>query len=493
MTIPFKSIPSDIRVPLFYAEVDNSQANTASPAQRALLIGQMLSPGTAVAGVPVLCTGVANAAGQFGINSVLTSMVATYRANDTFGEVWCLPLADDAGAAAATGSIAFTAAATGSGTLSVYVAGTRYLVPVTPTKTTAQLATSLAAMINADAAAPVTASVSTNTVTLTADNKGPTGNDIDIRVNHLGLLGGEVTPDGLTFTITAMSGGTTAPSLTAGLASLGTQTFDFIVSPYTDTTSLDALKTLLNDTTGRWAYSQQLYGHVFAAKRGTVGTLQTAGAARNNQHETILGYYDSPTPSWAWACAMAGQCAASLRADPGMPLQTLALNGVLSPPLASRFVMSDRQTLLTTGISTHTTGDDGTVRLERVITTYQKNAFGAADNSYLDVETMFVLAYVLRFMMGAITSKFARVKLADDGTRFAAGSAIVTPAIIKAELIAQYRELESRGLVQKGADFAKGVIVQKNTASPGRVDVLWPGTLIEQLRIFALLAQFRLN
>ena len=38
---------------------------------------------------------------------------------------------------------------------------------------------------------------------------------------------------------------------------------------------------------------------------------------------------------------------------------------------------------------------------------------------------------------------------------------------------------------------AKNIIVEQNAKNPNRVDVLWPGTLINQLRVFALLNQFR--
>lgn len=492
MTLPFKNIPSNLRVPLFYAEVDNSRANTAQAQQRALIIGQITSAGAATANVPVQTTGVGDAITLGGARSMLASMVSAYRANDTFGEVWCLPLADDSGGTAATGSVQFTAAATANGTFYLYVAGVRYALPVLTTQTVTQLATALAALVNADVTACVTATSSTGTVTFTAANKGPAGNDIDIRVNYLGTVGGEVAPAGLAWTLTAMANGATAPSLTTALANLGSTTFDFIVSPYTDSTSLDALKGLLSDATGRWSYTAQLYGHVFAAKRGSVGTLTTFGAARNDQHCTVMGYNDSPTPSWAWASAVAGASAVSLRNDPALPLQTVALQGIQAPPLASRFIMTDRNTLLYTGVSTFSVGDDGTVAIENLVTSYRTNAFGAADNSYLEVETLFTLMYVLRFMQAAITSKFSRVKLAADGTRFAPGSAVVTPRIIKAELVAQYRELESRGLVQNGDAFKDGLIVQQNASNPNRVDVLWPGTLIAQLRIFAVLAQFRL-
>lgn len=493
MTIPFKTIPQNIRVPLFYAEVDNSRANTALAVQRALIIGQITSVGIAVPNVPIISQGASDAALQGGADSILALMTAKYRANDTFGELWYLPLADDGAAVAATGTVQFTGAATVNGTFYLYVGGVRYVLPVLSSQTTGQLATALAAIINADPTCPVNASVGSSTVTLTAVNKGPTGNDIDIRVNYLGIAGGETSPTGLTWTIVAMASGATAPSLTVGLTNLGTQTFDFIVCPYTDTTSLDALKTFLNDLTGRWSYSQQLYGHVFAAKAGTFGTLVTFGTGRNNQHETVMGFNDSPTPAWLWASALAAATAVSVRADPAIPMQTVVLQGVQAPPLASRFVLTDRNTLLFDGISTFVVADDGTVSIENEITTYQKNSFGSPDNSYLEIETMYTLAFVLRFMRSAISSKFARTKLAANGTRFAAGSAIVTPNMIRAELIAQYRELEFNGLVQGGDTFRDGLIVEQNASNPNRVDVLWPGILINQLRIFAVLAQFRLQ
>jgi phage tail sheath gpL-like len=166
---------------------------------------------------------------------------------------------------------------------------------------------------------------------------------------------------------------------------------------------------------------------------------------------------------------------------------------MLPPPIASRYQLTERNTLLFDGISTFTVAQDGTVALENVITTYQKNAFGQPDDSYLEVETMFLLMFVLRDMRTLITSKFGRMKLADDGTRFAPGSSIVTPSIIRAELIAEFSSLEDQGIVQGSAAFAQGLIVQRNPSNRNRVDVLWPGALINQLRIFAVLAQFRLS
>ncbi|MTK12704.1 MAG: phage tail protein [Clostridiaceae bacterium] len=493
MTIPFKQIPANVRVPLFYAEVSNSQANTGGVTQRALLIGQITSAGAATANVPLRCQGPTDAIAQGGVGSMLALMAAAYLANDSFGEVWYLPLSDAAGATTATGSVAITASPTAAGTLSLYIAGQLVSLAVTAAETAAQCATALAAAINANTNLPVTATAATGTVTLSAVNKGLAGNDIDIRLNYQGAAGGEVTPAGMTVTITAMTGGATNPTLTAALAALVDMPFDFIACPYTDTASLNALQAFLADNGGRWSWNTQVYGHVFTAARGTSGTLTTLGTGRNDQHASIMGCYDSPSPVWVWAAALTGAAAASLKSDPALPLQTVPINGVLAPPLPSRFLLAQRNTLLWDGISTFTVDAGGQVHIENLITTYQQNAFGQADSSYLQVETMFTLMYVLRAMSGMVTSKYAQVKLAADGTRFAPGSAIVTPGMIKADIIAKYQELEFNGYVQNSAAFARAVIVQKNAANPNRVDVLWPGTLINGLRIFALLAQFRLS
>ena len=89
----------------------------------------------------------------------------------------------------------------------------------------------------------------------------------------------------------------------------------------------------------------------------------------------------------------------------------------------------------------------------RETTTYQKNLYGQGDDAYELVPTLATLAALFRSQRHAITSKFPRHKLADDGTRFGAGQAIVTPKIIKAELVAQYRFDEFLGRVENAPAF----------------------------------------
>lgn len=491
MTIPFSTVPGNVRVPLFYAEMDNSRANSATATQTTLIIGQKLTGSSQPAGVPFLASSPSTVGGVCGYGSMLHSMMVAYLKNDSAGKIYLLPIEDGTDAVAATGTLKVNTAATAAGTISLYIGGIRVQIAVTTVDTSSTIARDLAGAINAKTELPVTAEVDAGVITVTAKNKGLLGNDIDIRFNYQGTAGGEITPTGLDITITAMSGGTGTPVIDYALANLGDKAFDFIINPYTDTTSLDALKTLLSDTAGRWSYASQLYGHSLGVKFGTYGELTEAGEARNNQHETLIGIYDSPSTPWVWSAAAFGAMASSLRNDPGRPVQTLAIAGVLAPPLASRFQWPERNNLLHSGISTTTVADDGTVMLENVITTYQTNSFGDADDSYLEIETMFLLMYVTRFLRSVVTSKFARMKLAANGTKFAPGSAIVTPNTIRAELIAQYTTLERNGYVQDSKSFAAGLIVEKSRTNPNRVDVLWDGVLINQLRVFALLNQFR--
>lgn len=87
------------------------------------------------------------------------------------------------------------------------------------------------------------------------------------------------------------------------------------------------------------------------------------------------------------------------------------------PDLADRFELTERNNPAG-GISTYTVGDDGTVMIENLITTYQKNSYGDEDDG---LETLFSLMFVTRYLRTAVTSKFGRMKLARGWHAFCAG------------------------------------------------------------------------
>ncbi len=144
MTIPFTNIPSNLRTPLFFAEFDNSQANTASTTQRTLIIGQTLPESTLPANVPLLVSSTATTAALAGAGSMLHGQIAAYLANDTAGEVYLLPLNDADSMTAAIGKITVTTPAAATGVISLYIGGIRVQTTVVATDDVNTIAAALA-------------------------------------------------------------------------------------------------------------------------------------------------------------------------------------------------------------------------------------------------------------------------------------------------------------------------------------------------------------
>ena len=499
MTVSFNNIPAgnNIRVPLFYAEMDNSQANVISLGWKTLLIGQKLTAGSQANNTPVAVSSVSQAKALFGVGSMLARMVEIYRNSDLNGELWCMAVNDAGGGTNASGTITAAGTASAAGSISLYIAGQKISVAVASGDTATVVATNINAAINAATDLPVTSTVATNTVTLTCRWKGATGNDISMQDSFRGAAGGEALPTGVGLTYSGsgfLTAGATNPTLSgAPITALGDDQYDFIIHPYNDTASMDALATEMNDSSGRWSYSRQVYGHCYTALRGTYANLLAAGAARNDQHNTIAAIdVDCPHPNWEYAAAYGARNAIFISIDPARPTQTGELTGLLAPRAGKRFLWSERNSLLGSGIATSMI-NVGAILIERAITTYQKNTFGQGDTSYLDSETLHTSAYILRYLRTAITSKYPRHKLANDGTRFGAGQAIVTPSVARGEILAAYTELESQGIVENRDLLNTYLIVERNSSNPSRLDVLLPPDYVNQLRIFAVLDQFRLQ
>ena len=494
MAIGFSNIPADIRVPLFYAEMDSSAANSASSAMRRLIVAQVNDDAESESiGKLVLVSSLAIAKSVAGQGSMLAAMYETWRKVDPIGEIWCLPLQNETGESASATITITGAAATEAGLLNLYIGGVRVQSVVASAATPTIAAAALAVKINATPDLPVTAAAAAGVVTLTCKWTGESGNDISIQMNRLGKSNGESTPAGLTVVTTAMTAGVGAPDVVDAIAALGDEPFEFLCQPWSDTTTLNAWKDAMDDNTGRWSWAKQLFGHVYTAKRGTIGTLVAAGQVRNDQHMTIQGVEPGvPQPVWVQAASLAARTAVFISADASRPTQSGSMPGIDPAPASDRFTLTERQSLLNYGIAT-SYYEGGYVRIQRSITTYQKNAYGQADNSYLDSETMHQSAFIVRRMRSVITSKYGRHKLASDGTRFGDGQPIVTPAVIRGELIAQYAKLELEGHVENAELFAEHLVVERDLNDPSRVNVLFPPDYINGLRIFALLNQFRLQ
>ncbi|GBR21099.1 phage tail sheath subtilisin-like domain-containing protein [Asaia spathodeae] len=487
-TITIPGYSADNRNPGVYFALDNSKANTATAARRVLIIAGMLASGTATSGIAELSLGATDAASKYGVGSQAARAVSWYRAIDTQGEVWVMGLSDDPSAVAATGSFTIAGTASASGTLSLYIGDQLVSTLVTAGDTAATVAGNVVASAQAISGLAVTMAVDgTNAgkVNVTALNKGLAGNDTLLSVSLLGTAGGQSVPAGLSVTISQMAGGTANPTALAGaLASMGERVYDLVIHPYTDSGSLTALKTAL---ASRWSPMSQLYGHAITAYRGTYGQATAFGMAQNDPHATIMPISDSASDPLRWAAELGAQVALSMRANPAIPITALALN-VMPPSDAGRFTFDERNSLLHDGLSTHRIGDDGTVTIERLITTYQKNATGQPDNSYLGIETMMQATVCLQDMAAYLAQTCLGAILVADGAKISAGTKVMTAQLVGKQCVARYRWQAAQYWVQNPDNFAANLVAQN--VGNGVVKLSMPYDFAGQLWIIAGTAQF---
>ncbi len=488
MAVAFNLIPIDLRTPGTYVEVDNSQAvrglSILSP--RVLVVGQKLAAGTAPVNTLRLISDIATVDALYGRGSQLATMLRAFRAANLTTDLYAIAVADAGAGVAATGTIAFAGTATAAGAQSAYAAGRRTRTTVTVGMTAAQIATAVAAAINADLDAPVTATAATSTVTITARHKGLAGNDIDIRTAY---YSDDVQPAGITPTVTPMSAGATNPDIAPVLAAIGDEWFTDIIVPWNDAANLTLLQ---DDLVARFGPMRMIECQAWRASTAAHATLVTQGQGRNCPHICVQGWEGSPTPPWIVASALAAVCVPALAIDPARPVQTLTVPGVLPPAIEKRFTRAQRDTLLRNGISTLIVDAGGNVVVERVVTEYRQTASGAADVSFLNVETVKTVTYLRYDIRTVFSRKYPRHKLADDGTNFGAGQPVMTPKLAKAELVARFDQWEEAGLVQNRADFLRNLVAERSGTNRDRLNALIPPTVVNQLRIFAGLLQFRL-
>ncbi len=489
ISISFDQIPLSIRVPGAYVEIDPSQANQGlySLPTSIVVIGQVLAGAPIPLLTPTPVTRTDQIVSLCGDGSMLAQMgTAVLAGSQSALPVTLIAVADNAAGAFATGTATVGGVATSAGTLALYIGGRLVDVGVNAGDSAASVAGNIVSAIAATADMPVTAAAAGAVVTCTARHRGVCGNAIDLRANY---NAGDATPAGLTLTFAAMAGGTGNPLIAPALTVIGDHWYTDYVCPYTDPINLAALAAQLGANYGPLIMRD---GTGWCAVPGSWSAAMTLGQSLNSPQLSILALQGAPSLAWEWAAVTAGVAAYYLSIDPARPLQTLPLPGLLAPAIADRWLWSERNQALYSGISTYRVGSGNLPVIERCITTYQKTAFGGTDPSYLDIETLRTLA-LLRFdLQNYITVTLPRFKLGDDGTNFGRGQNVVTPSVIRGLMVARAAQWETQGLIEDLDQFKAGLLVARNPNDPNRIDALVPPNIINQLRVTAVKMQFLL-
>lgn len=518
MSISFGEIPADNLVPMFMTEFDNSNAakGGAMPWKN-LLIGQAVQaynpetrtesfrPKSDNTGTLKLITSDEQADALYGAGSQIARMIRAFRKNTRNSELWALAVADGTTPAEGEIAVSFAGSATvapKSGAIRLMIGGQSVAADVVAGKTAAEVATAIAATINENQQLPVVAEASSATVTLTAKNGGTCGQGIDIRYNH---YQGQELPQGVQLTITAMTGGGSDTSyVTANVANIIRGTwFNAIVAGSDDATNVAEIKRILDD---RWTATVQQTGVLFFSLNGcsvtsggdttdygtaSLDALVERGGDLNSQVICLPSLPETPTPGFEVAAAVLGCVAPKALNDPAQPLSNWAVAGIVAPRETDREDLEGNNLLLKAGCALLTCGNDGTVYLKRMVTTYKTNPAGAKDTSYQQLEKVFTLSFLRWDWNNYLAGRYPHAKLADDGTDFGPGQVIMTPKLGEAELLGRYEYWISKGLVQDYATFKANLVVARDPDDDTALQFLIPADLIDQFFIGKSKIQFK--
>lgn len=484
--IIYNTIPTDIRTPGQYVEIDNLRAQTGLPSltRRILVMGNLLPSAQAEPLTLYRVNSGDEGARLFGRGSVLHEMLRLVRNANRTSDVWAIGVEDLSAGVAATKTITVTGPASTAGTIALYINGQKLSIGVAAGDAASAVATAIAAVVNAYGNGPVTAAAADDVVTLTARHKGAFTQGIGVLVN---FYDDEVLPSGLVLDIADGVGGTGNPDAADVLASISDEWFYTVITPWSDAANMALCEAEFDS---RFGGMDMRTGHLFTGIAGTHAALTTYGSARNNEHSTFIGVKNPPQAPYLWGAVLAAVSEFSGAIDPARPLQTLDLPGLLAPRPKDRFRREERNLLLHDGCSTFTVSQDGIVQIERVVTTYQTNAWGIEDVSYLDVETVWTADYMRYAFRVAVAMNFPRHKLADDGTDFDPSQPIATPSMIAGVILATGKDLEKAGLLENFEEFKKALRVVRSMVDRNRVNAVIPPDLVNQFRVFAGSIQF---
>lgn len=478
--------------------------------QKTLIVGQMLSAGTATAGDLIQDHPDDGSEDTlFGARSHVAGMVRNFKRENKISQLDIIPLDDAGGATQGDCEIVFTGPATEAGTLYVTVGSEqdhRYAVGVASADTATDIGDALEALITADGDAPFTADATTTpgTCTITAENGGTLCNDWGLKI--------EGSVAGVGYTLTGWANGATDPTLTSVLDVIANIRYQTIVWPsvYDITVVGDVLDARFNVT------NNVMDGVAIQGYSDTLSNLKTYVSTLNSQSLVVCGQSTVSTTdrigpaTFEFLDTMAAQIAAirALRltedanltrylttvaardqyggiAIGSLPYFNTALPnaGIANP--ADEFSQEDYLELRNNGVATYgpNRAFNGTIFGE-MVTTYLTDNAGNPDESYKFLNTVDTASIVREFFFENCKRRYAQSRLTDGD--LLPGRDMANEASIRAFFNELYDELADEALLQKSGeakkDFNDNLLITV-TVSEGKVEVNSAPWLVGQIRV----------
>jgi phage tail sheath gpL-like len=210
-------------------------------AQKILIIGQQTS-GTATSGVLEQNIGNQNEQDTlFGQDSMIAAMIRRVKEVNKINQVDAIGIDDNGTGVDATGTIVFSGTATAAGTITVVIGSERnhkYELPVAIGDTATDIGDALVNATTLDTIVPVILVNTVGSVASTAIHAGLSGNDISLKVTG--------TVAGITYSVTAMSGGSVDPDISGIFTQLANIRYQTVIFPSSYATQVE-LKDFLDD------------------------------------------------------------------------------------------------------------------------------------------------------------------------------------------------------------------------------------------------------
>lgn len=461
--ISFDSIPSSIRKPGKYFEFNTKLAVRTLPGnrQKTVIVAQRLATGIVLANAQIDVFGTDQAALYFGRGSIAHLMVVAALKTNPYLTLSVIALDDAGGSIAATRTLTFTNNATAPGTVTLNVNEQNVVIAVSTGDTPTIIAAALSAQIAKQPDLPVSASVAAGVVTLTAKNKGTLGNEIKTSV--------VVTATAVAAVLAAGVAGATDPTIATALTSIFAAGHNIIVSAWNDTVNLTALRNHLDTVSGPLEQRGAIgvYAHT-----GTLAASTTLAASVNNGRITNALVPSAYESSYSVAASYGALIASE--EDPARPLNTLPLTYLLANPLANRLGRVEQENALYNGVTPTEVGPGDKVQIVRAVTTYVLDPQGIPDISLLDLTTIRTLDYVRKACIERISLRFPREKLSNR-----------TLGKVRSELLDVLYKLEELEIVENVAANAPGVIVERDSQDPNRLNARIPADVVNGLHVFA--------
>lgn len=423
-----------------------------------------------------------------GAGSQACSSVKAFKMVDIYTPLSIIPISDNASGVAATGSIAFTVSNPKIGILDIIVCDgifDKYTINVLTTSTATSIGDELVAKITANKDSAVTASNSSGTVTFTAKNKGTSMNMSTIAID--GFV------SGVTYTITAFSGGATDPVITNTLDKINEVQYDLIFPK----AFLSVVKSHLDAKWNTPDMAIESIGHfddvdTYANITSSlaINTLNTKtiqkGCIKLANESNHKGASKPVNPLFLTAYRIAIN---TLRAFPDSAIEKYMLGGnirggidKLGIPYANNILYHlpvirqkynwttiERKAINDLGGSTYGIDDTGTYTLTEInyMTCFKKATESADGNTYYNLNKVHTSRYVKAYFQKRIKKDWAQAGLTNGATPNIPDNKYIDVQGFRNYMSGLYQELGELGIVQPGklTDFLKSIVLNIETAS----------------------------